>query len=141
MLPAMNFDDLSPFEHLRHAATSQPDPQRLLFVFAAAELPGDATPAQRERFAAGAGGALEPLMCVDKAPAELDTFESLVAESRNAGPAWQVVFAAGLSGRNGRAPDAAQIETALHTMVERVRSGRLQGMLALDRTGDSLTFV
>ena len=38
----------------------------LLFVFAGAELPDDATPEQRQRFAEGAGGALVPLMCVDK---------------------------------------------------------------------------
>ena len=48
----------SHFRQLLQAAAAQPDPQRLLFVFAAAELPDDPTPAQRERFAAGEGGAL-----------------------------------------------------------------------------------
>ena len=37
----------------------------------AVELPDDATPAQRARFEAGQGGALVPLMCVDKTPQEL----------------------------------------------------------------------
>lgn len=49
--------DISSFDDLLHAARAQPEPQRLLFVFAAAELPDDATPAQRARFAAGQGGA------------------------------------------------------------------------------------
>ena len=47
-----------------------------------AELPEDCTPEQRERFAAGDGGALVPLMCVDKTSDELTTFAALVEESR-----------------------------------------------------------
>ena len=94
------------FEQLLQAAAAQPEPQRLLFVFAAAELPDDASPAQRERFAAGQGGALVPLACVDKDPADLTDFEALVAESRQASPPWQAVFIAGLAGENGRPPSA-----------------------------------
>jgi hypothetical protein len=89
----------SHFQQLLDAAAAQPDPQRLLFVFAAAELPDGATPAQRERFLAGEGGALAPLMCVDKAPGDLADFGALLAESRRAGPPWQVAFAARHPGR------------------------------------------
>ena len=63
--------DISSFDDLLQAARMQPEPQRLLFVFAAVELPDDATPAQRARFEAGQGGALVPLMCVDKRPEEI----------------------------------------------------------------------
>ena len=128
------------FDQLRRAAAEQPDPQQLLFVFAAAELPDDATPAQRRRFAAGGGGALAPLMCVAKRPDELTGFDAFVAEARDAGPAWQVVFAAGLSGRGGRAPTQPQVEQALQAMVERVRGGVFDGMLALDAAGEPLRF-
>ena len=69
--------DISSFDDLLQAARMQPEPQRLLFVFAAVELPDDATPAQRARFEAGQGGALVPLMCVDKTPQELASFEAL----------------------------------------------------------------
>jgi hypothetical protein len=131
-------DKNAPFDQLLQAAAAQPEPQRLLLVFASAELPEDATPAQRLRFAAGKGGALAPLMCVDKDPAQLAGFDALVAESRDAGPPWQVVFAAGLSGSGGRPPGAAQIEQALQAMVERVRSGQIEGLLALDASGDML---
>lgn len=134
-------DKTLPFDQLLRAAAAQPEPQRLLFVFATAELPEDATPAQRERFAAGAGGTLTPLMCVDKAPAELSGFDEFVAESHTTGPRWQVVFAAGLSGRNGRSPSAEQVEQALQTLVERVRDGRIDGLLALDSSGEPLRFV
>ena len=128
------------FDQLLRAAAAQPEPQRLLFVFAGAELPDDATPEQRQGHAAGSGGALTPLMCVDKAPHELAGFEALVAESRSAGPPWQVVFAAGLAGRDGRAPAAARIEQALQKMVERVRGGMFEGLLALDASGAPLAF-
>ena len=131
---------ISHFEQLLQAAAAQPEPQRLLFVFATAGLPEDATAAQRERFAAGGGGALAPLMCVDKSLDELSDFETFVAESRAAGPAWQVLFAAGLGGSDGRGPSAAQIDQALQTLVERVRDGRLDGLLALDPSGAPLNF-
>lgn len=130
----------SHFEQLLQAAAAQPEPQRLLFVFAAAELPDDASPAQRERFAAGQGGALAPLACVDKDPADLTSFEALVAESRSASPPWQVVLIAGLSGQGGRAPSPAQVDSALQTMIENVRAGRFGGLLALDPDGEPLSF-
>jgi hypothetical protein len=128
------------FQQLRQAALAQPEPQRLLFVFAAAELPDDATPEQRERFAAGQGGALAPLACVDKDPTDLTSWEALVAESRRASPPWQVVFIAGLAGQAGRAPSAEAIDSALETMVENVRQGRFGGYLALDPGGAPLAF-
>jgi hypothetical protein len=128
------------FEQLLQAAAAQPEPQRLLFVFAAAELPDDATPAQREGFAAGRGGALVPLACVDKDPGELARFEALVAESRQASPPWQVVFIAGLAGEQGRPPSAQRIDSALQAMVDNLRQGRFAGYLALDPDGEPLTF-
>lgn len=131
----------SHFDLLLEAAAAQPEPQRLLFVFAAAELPDGATPAQRQRYAAGDGGSLAPLMCVDKTPGGIAGFEALVAESREAGPPWQVVFAAGLSGQQGNPPSDAQVDHALQTMVERVRGGMFEGLLALDPSGKPLRFV
>ena len=128
------------FDQLVAAASAQPEPQRLLFVFAGAELPADATPAQRARFEQGAGGELTPLMCVEKAPQELSSFEALVEESRRAGPPWQVVFAAGLAGRNGGPPSDEQTEAALTKMVERIRGGFIEGLLALSPTGEPLHF-
>ena len=43
----------SHFQVLLRAAADQAEPQRLLFVFAGAELPDRPTPAQRERFLTG----------------------------------------------------------------------------------------
>lgn len=130
----------SHFEQLLAAAAAQPEPQRLLFVFTGAELPPDATPAQRARFEAGQGGALTPLACVDKEPGELSSFEALVAEARSATPDWQVVFIAGLSGSGGQPPSHERVDRALGMMVEAVRTGRLHAYLALGPRGEPLRF-
>lgn len=123
---------ISSFDDLLQAARQQARPQRLLFVFTRAELPEDATPAQRARFEAGQGGALVPLMCVDKTPAELSSFQALLAESRQAGPAWDVVFAAAM------AEGAGQPEALLQAMVDAVKQGRIEAYLAFDAAGELL---
>lgn len=128
------------FMQLVAMAAAQPEPQRLLFLFAGAELPEGASAAQRARHAAGEGGSLAPLMCVDKAPGELHGFEALVAESREAGPPWQVMFVAALAGQGGQPPSAQRVELALGKMVDAVHGGQVQGFVAYDRQGRPLDF-
>lgn len=129
-----NFDDL-----LR-AAREQPEPQRLLFVFANADLPDDCTPEQRARFQAGEGGALVPLMSVDKTPEELDTFDVLVEESRQFGRDWAVVFVAGLSGRDGLAPTSTEADHSLQRMIEAIKTGAFGAFMPFDRQGNPVLF-
>jgi hypothetical protein len=132
--------DESHFGFLLHAAKTQPEPQRLLFVFAAAMLPADANADQQARFEAGEGGELEPVMCVDKDPRALTTFDALVAESRHAEKRWHVVFVAGLSGTNRSAPSELQTNRALHEMVDAVRHGTIGRFAAYDLHGAPLRF-
>lgn len=130
--------EISSFDDLLHAARMQPEPQRLLFVFAAVELPDDATPAQRARFEAGQGGALVPLMCVDKAPQELASFDALVDEARQftaPGRDWAMIFAAALSGTLNRAPTSADAEAPLQRMVDAIKAGTLGAYIPFDRQG------
>lgn len=131
---------VSHFDQLLKVAASQPDPQQLLFVFTAAELPADATIAQRERFLAGGGGTLAPLMCVDKAPSELTGFSDLAAQAKLAGPPWQIVFAAALGGQGGKPPTQAQIEMALQGMVDAIHVGGVGRYAAFDVNGDPIEF-
>jgi hypothetical protein len=127
--------NIESFNDLLLAARAQPQPQRLLFVFVGAELPEGSSAEQRVRFEAGAGGALAPLMCVDKAPGELTTFAALVEESRAAGPEWALVFVAALAGKGGRAPTSKDAELPLEQMVDAIKAGKHGAYIPFDRLG------
>ena len=130
--------EISCFDDLLQAARAQAEPQRLLFVFAGVELPDDATPAQRERFAQGEGGALVPQMCVDKAPDELASFDALVEEAAQFGKDWTLVFAAAMSGTLNRAPTSSDAEVPLESMVDAIKRGVHSGLIPFDRTGHTV---
>lgn len=138
-VPMPNFD-IQTFDDLLRAARRQADPQRLLFVFARAELPEDSTPEQRTRFDAGVGGALIPLMCVDKGPDELGTFSELVEESCSLGLEWTIVFVASLAGQGGRAPTSESTEAPLQSMVEAIKAGTHRSFIPFDRNGRPVLF-
>ena len=120
----LNFDDLL------QAARSQPEPQRLLMVFTAAEASsasgGEAT------------GTLTPVLCVDKLPAEVADFASLMQESRQTGQAWDIVFIGSLPGRANQPPNSDEAEQPLLMMVEAIRHGRIYNFLGFDAQGDVL---
>lgn len=130
--------NISSFDDLLQAARQQTEPQRLLFVFTRADLPADATSAQRERFKDGQGGALVPIMCVDKTPDELRTFADLAEESRQFGQEWHVVFATAMSGNGGLAPSSSAAEMPLQRMVEAIKAGNLGTLIPFDQQGQSL---
>jgi hypothetical protein len=130
--------NITTFDDLLAAARQQAQPQRLLLVFAGASLPDDATPAQRAAFEAGESGELAPLMCVDKDPHELAGFAGLVAEAATLGPPWALVFAGALSGSAGQAPAVKVVEAGLSKVVDAVRSGEVQGLIAFDREGHAV---
>lgn len=127
--------NISGFDDLLRAAREQPEPQRLLFVFADVELPDDSTPEQRADFHAGQGGALVPLMSVDRKPEELGAFAALVEESHQFGRDWAIVFVAALSGRGGCAPTGAEIDRSLEQMIEAIRAGSFGSFMPFDRLG------
>lgn len=128
-------ESLDSFDALLAEARAQTTPERLLLVFAGAELPEGASAAERAAFRRGEGGALAPLMCVDKSPAELASFAALCAEAAEAGPPWAILFAASLAGPAG----PAEIESALTRMVEAVRTGALDAFLAFNRAGETVS--
>ena len=128
----------SPFAQLLHAAQQQPEPQRLLFVFAGVELPDDASAEQRRAFEQGHGGSPVPWMTVDKNPSDLTTFEALADEASAMRPDWRLVFIAALSGRGAQAPAQADVERALANMEDAIKQGRIGSLMVLDRTGEML---
>lgn len=125
---------IATFEELLVAAAVQPQPQRLLMTFAVAEPePEPDHPASAPRRTT-----LVPVMCVDKQVGELDTFANLAEESERMGQEWDVLLVTSLSGQNGRLPDTRQTDDALRQMVELVRAGQMERLLAFDRSGDLL---
>lgn len=133
--------ELNHFNDLLQAARAQAERQRLLLVFVASELPEGATAAQRDDHARGEGGALVPLMCVDKLPEEVASFEALVREARDYAlpdQRWKLVFAAALMGTAHQEPGDAQTDQALGRMVESIKGGAVEGFLAFDRQGQAV---
>lgn len=130
--------NISSFDDLLRAARQQAEPQRLLFVFTSADLPQDSTAAQRERFLAGEGGALVPLMYVDKLPAELSSFTAFEKESQAFGKDWSIVFAAALSGSGGKAPTSDAAEKPMQQMVDAIKAGSLGSFIPFNRQGEAV---
>ncbi|CAB5525732.1 Uncharacterised protein [Stutzerimonas stutzeri] len=131
---------LTPFDQLLAAARQERVPQRLLFVFVSAELPADATEAERQRFEENAGGSLKPVLCVDKLPEELSDFAALREESERTGVAWDLLFAAALPGQAGITPNADEAEQPLKMMVSAIETGNVGRFLAFDRNGQTVDF-
>lgn len=131
---------LATFQDLLDAARRQPEPQRLLFVFARVDLPEHATDDQRQRFEQREGGTISPSLCVDKAPAEIASFDALAAESAATGQSWDIVFVGSLAGRAGIAPSTDEAAQPLRFMVNAINNGRVSDFAAFDRNGEVLQF-
>lgn len=130
---------ISSYTDLLKAADAEPAPQRFLFVFCRAELPDDASSEEKAAFANGEGGALTPVVCVDKTPDEVRDFGALVEESRQTGQGWDVVFVAAMSGRGGMQPSSDEAQQPLTMMVESIRLGHVGNYLPLDQNGQAVS--
>ena len=130
--------NISNYAKLLEAAGQQLEPQRILFVFTKAELPEDADQEEIARFNEGQGGALTPVMCVDKSLDELSDFSSLIEESKKTEQEWDVVFAACQAGRNGVMPTTEEAQQPMAMMVESIQQGGVARFLAFDREGNTL---
>jgi hypothetical protein len=128
------------YADLLNAARQQPEPQRLLFVFTQPELPDGYTEAQNRDFQNGTGGVLTPKMCTDKALDELGDFSDLVAESRQMGQDWRIVFIACLPGHAGRMPSTEEAQDHLTAMVNSIQNGAISKYLACDLDGNMIQF-
>ena len=84
------------FSDLISMAKEQAEPQRLLFLFAKPE-------SSKSKNNKISRGHLAPIMCVDKLPDEIESFEKFSREADSIEKSWQFIFVAGLSGQNGEA--------------------------------------
>jgi len=124
------------FSDLLETAHAQPEPQRLLLVFTVAELPLDGTEQERAAFHRGEGGALTPVVCVDKLASEIESFDALELESRQALSCWDIMFIAALGGRAGAPPNSDEAAGPLRMMAESIRVGRIANFIAVNRNGE-----
>ncbi len=126
------------FDDLLSAAKQQHQAQRLLLVFAAAELPADSTPEQCRRFEAGTGGALVPNFCVDKTPEEVESFAGLVHESKQFNTHWQVVLVSTQPDDPDHHVASKKAAQALERMVADIKGGALANIIAFDQHGNAM---
>lgn len=127
---------ISSYEDLLKAANAQGTPQRMLFVFTKAELPGESTQDQEEQFKARKGGALMPVMCVDKLASARVSFAALAEESRHTGKDWDIVFVACMSGKSADVTESDEAEEPLKEMVKSIQVGSIGNYLAFNRDGE-----
>lgn len=116
------------FTQLLTMTSEQPEPQRLLFLFAQTDEKNPKKSKKHKK------GTISPTMCVDKLPTELSTFENLVEEADNISKDWDFIFIAGLSGTNGQPPSEDDAEPFLNKMTNDIASGAdLTRYVVLDR--------
>lgn len=114
----------------------QATPQRMLFVFTKAELPGESSKGQQEDFKARKGGALLPVMVVDKLASNRVSFATLAEESRHTGKEWDIVFVACMDSKSADATESEEAEEPLKEMVKSIQVGSIGKYLAFNRDGD-----
>jgi len=129
---------ISTFSDLINIARQQTSAQRLLFLFAMAELPTDASDTQKVNFEDGHGGTLTPLMSVDKATEDIQSFEQIAKEADEISPNWHLVFVAALQNSTSHLIDTEMVETALNNMTQNIYMGQIDGLLPFDRQGNAL---
>jgi hypothetical protein len=133
--------NMSDFETLLQVARQQSEPQRLLFVFARRESGQRLDDAQRATFERGEGGYLQPCLCVDKLPDDVASFAALVAESKQTGQHWDVMFVGSIGGHGGIVPNSDEAGQPLRFMINAINNGRGAEFAAFDRKGHALVFT
>lgn len=118
------------FSDLLSMAKSQPDAQRLLMVFVAID--------ENESNKNTQCGYLTPIMCVDKTPSEIVSFEHLLTESDNTGQKWDLVFVGALSGKGSIAPSNTDANKPLDAMIANINMGMVSDYLAFNKQGEIL---
>lgn len=120
------------FSDLLDMARAQADAQRLLMVFVSIDETWD----NQQN-----GGYLTPVMCVDKTPDEIGSFETLISESSHTGQQWDIVFVAALSGKGSIVPSNEDANKPLDAMIAKINMGMVSGYLAFNKQGEILEMI
>ncbi len=107
---------ISNFSELLIMASEQEQPQRLLMLFAKSQSKSGKHNQN--------SGTIFPVICVDKLPADIASFDSLVAEADSINNDWNFIIVAGLNGQNGLAPTSEDADPHLNNMTNALASGQ-----------------
>lgn len=132
---------LSHFDDFLQIARQQTEPQKLLLVVAARELPQGHTQEQARAFAAGEGGHMAPIASVDRAAHQLANFTAFEAEAAQIVKKWDAVFVGALPGEKGNEPLEGAVDTAIEQMLHAIRNGMVNQYLIFNRQGEPITLV
>lgn len=116
------------FSELLTATAQQAQPQRLLFLFAKATALENTVKTQHK------SGTIDPVMCVDKLPEDIASFDALVAEADTITNKWDFVFIGCLDGTNGLPPSTEDAQPYLSIMSNNLATGKdISKYIVLDR--------
>lgn len=133
--------EITDYNSLLTVARMQLEPQHFLFVFLKKSLPEDHESHEEFRFQAGLGGALTPVMTLNKPLNELSNFTDLVNESKTQNRQWDLVTIAVLSGQGSVMPSDKEALAQLEIMMKTVESGGdLSKYMTFDKHGVPLVF-
>ena len=133
--------EITDYDSLLAVARMQLEPQHFLFVFLKKSLPEDHKGDEEFRFTVGLGGALTPVMTLNKTLNELSNFEDLVKESKQQNREWDLVSVAVLSGQGSVMPSDKEALAQLEIMMKTVESGGdLSKYMTFDKSGVPVIF-
>ncbi len=124
---------MSQFQDLLKQAKNEPQKQQLLFLFAQAT---NMFEGEQKNYNSGT---INPVICVDKNPEELTSFAELVEEADSFTKGWNFILVSSISGKNGVAPTAEEIDQSLKQMSNGIASGEdLSNFVVWNRKEESI---
>ncbi len=133
--------EITDYDSLLSVAAMQVQPQHFLFVFLKKSLPEDHKGDEEFRYTVGLGGALTPVMTLNKPLNELTNFTDLVTESKQQNREWDLVSVAVLSGQGSVMPTDKEALAQLEIMMKTVESGGdLSKYMTFDKSGVPVIF-
>lgn len=120
--------NINNFNDLVNEAKKQNIPQRMLFLFAKAESLKGVFAVKHK------SGTITPVMCADKLPEEIKTFQDLVTEADGISRNWNFVFIATFGDNPLQAPSSKDADSYLKRMCDDLAEGKdLSKYVVLDR--------
>lgn len=136
--PAMHALMLVSFDEFLTIARQEPEPMRLLLVFARNEHASAPAGAHVEEAGVERLDNLTPAAIVDKDPVHLKDYSTLAAEAQQMVGHWDVMFVAALFGQDGQPITMADVDEGGEKMVQAIRKGATKDFLTFDAQGQPI---